>query len=454
MAVQKYRKVDGYNVLESFAGTKIPAFSLFINKTFSRTYCSCGKSYAGIKERCDCGNPVTHHFDYNDSASNLKFYCKKEVDRDGVKDGKLIIGYSHISFDSSSGYPSTMKIHASKQDIYVISKDGFEALNRFPFKWNDYGFYKYVSKCFEEWVHFDEYKFWYEKIKAFHSGDYAAENSVNFEYKIPNLYKDPQIYQYPYLTAYYIDESRFKTYKNLSDFFTNRVSIDVAHMDIINYYLYTIYEKRKNGELSYYDRYSNAETLLKDFQKYTDGSYDGSYIEGSINLINHYVYNHLMALDEAVMIFKLLDGIIENPSKPKNFPYDYKYFTGYYHKDKDPFLIDFFRVEYLQYFEIYLKENVSITTNKANLPYAFIERIRQMTDLKIPIKEDNFKIKNFNWLVTSKKMAPSYKLPENKVELFLDMFETSPIDALELISNRRKLTEKQIFALIDKMAKK
>ena len=77
-----------------------------------------------------------------------------------------------------------------------------------------------------------------------------------------------------------------------------------------------------------------------------------------------------------------------------------------------------------------------------------------MKDLGIPVKADNFKIKNYNWITTNKLMASEYKLPEQKVELFLDMFETNPLESLELISNRKKLTEKQIFALIDKMAKK
>ncbi len=455
MAVQNYRKINSYDKIEKFKGCKVPAFSLFINKTLSRTYCSCGKAYAGIKDRCECGNPVTEHFEYDNSAQNIKFFCKKEVDREGNKDGKLIVGYEYLRFDTSKGYPKEMVAEYYKNDSFIISKDGFEKISGFPFRYNDFGFYKFIKKCFKEWVFYNEYSFWFEKLEVFHSDISAVEMTLNFEYTYPQIYNDPTIFQYPYLIAYCLDESRFSSYKSFKDYFLDRISKDVSHMDILNYYLYTIYEKEKGQKDLYsYGYRTSATNLLCDYIKVTSLSYEGSYIEESVNLIKHYVSNHMLTIAEALSILKLLNSIIDNPTKPKEFSYDYKYFDTYYHKEKDPYLKDFFRVEYLEFFHIFLKENVSIVEEKGLLPYLYIERLRKMKDLGIPVKADNFKIKNYNWITTNKLMASEYKLPEQKVELFLDMFETNPLESLELVSNRRKLTEKQIFALIDKMAKK
>ena len=76
-----------------------------------------------------------------------------------------------------------------------------------------------------------------------------------------------------------------------------------------------------------------------------------------------------------------------------------------------------------------------------------------MLDKKIPIKEENFKTKTYNFLVNQACLAEIYKMPQGKVDLFLDMFEVNPLEALGLLSNRRKLTKKEQDKFLETMLK-
>ena len=74
-----------------------------------------------------------------------------------------------------------------------------------------------------------------------------------------------------------------------------------------------------------------------------------------------------------------------------------------------------------------------------------------MLDNDIPLKENNFKLKTYNYYLNTFKLAEVYKIPEGKVNLFLDMFEKNPLEATSLIKNRRKLTDKEIEQFLKKI---
>ena len=132
------------------------------------------------------------------------------------------------------------------------------------------------------------------------------------------------------------------------------------------------------------------------------------------------------------------------------------YFGGEYNKHTYAYshlenYDDFFKNEYLEFFPIYLKENIS--SLKSNYFLHFLEKIQIMVNYKIPIKEENFKIRNFNYYMNHALLSEKYRLPQGKVDLFLDMFEVNPLEAMTMVSNRRKLTKKEQDAFLEIMLK-
>lgn len=446
MAIQKFKKVENWENLETFLDKKVHGFSIYWSKQLARTYCKCGKAYVGQIEKCECGNQITESF-YFYSGNLQKFYSKYKIDVYGEENSELNIYLKHLKFNSLDSN-KTLSIDIENNLICSIGKDYFKKTS-FRSYYNRDEFDNFLHEEIIKHPYYDSFKFWYEKLiyknpytKNVNNSFNAIERIFNLEMDFPKIMKDDKIYQYPYFTAYII--SRDSSYEDSFDDFVNlRFGKDAfEYLECLNYFL--MYNDYGRNDINSFFRFK---------QYIFENKINCKKFRDSLNLINHYVLNHQLLINEAVELLDLVKSIYDKPERPNKFPYYYKYFDHYYRKKTDPLFKDFFKVEYLEFFDTYLKENISICEEKENLIWDFIERIVDMIEAGIPIKRDNFKIKNYNWLYTSEKMAETYKLPEGKVSLFLDWFETNPLEALELVSNRRKLTNKQLDDLIDKLSK-
>lgn len=445
MAVGKYKKFADWDKLDSFYGHKIAAFSVIFDNIMSRTFCSCGKTFSGCLNFCDCGNPVQMQFVSYDMDDNFKII--EEVDK---TTGEISFYLEDFFFDKKN--PKELMLDNSKtlllknkgKEYQVYELDNVNYLYEDEVK-------KYFLKRIPELEFYEDIKFWYDKsVSLGYKIGASLQNIKNFdETNYPILYNDSKIYQYPYLFTCILNElldGRFED-NSLVNFFEKNMWLDIKYMDIFNY---NVYKSCNNSSGYLFCMIKNSITFLEEKIK-EPGLFKGK--ESLLELIYHYVFNHMLTLTEGLSIINNIDSILKNPKSPKCFSWDWKYFDTWGHKASDPLFKDFFKVEYIDFFEIYLKENISLIDNKVDIIMNFIETIRNMTENKIPFKEENFKIKNYNWNFTCQTMAEFYKLPADKVSLFLDMFEKSPIDALELVENRRKLTPKQLNAIIDKLGK-
>ena len=71
--------------------------------------------------------------------------------------------------------------------------------------------------------------------------------------------------------------------------------------------------------------------------------------------------------------------------------------------------------------------------------------------MKIPITKENLKLKNMNYFLNKERLSSTYRIPEDKAECFVDLFEKDPLKAIELLENRRKMTKKQLDSFINEM---
>ena len=174
------------------------------------------------------------------------------------------------------------------------------------------------------------------------------------------------------------------------------------------------------------------------------------------DLLSYYVSNGLLSFIEAIKIIDKIETIKNEELDMKNFNNDFKFYKpqkpswydGMITKDRTSFR-EFMKIEYLDFLDIYLKENLIV--KKELIIEEFIEQIYNMITYNIPIKEENFKLKNYNFYLNLANMSDIYKLPKERVNLFLDMFEQNPLEAIAFIKNRRKVSQKEIENFLEKI---
>lgn len=442
MAVGKYKKFIKWDELENFYGHSIPAFSVTFDNVMSRTFCSCGKTFAGCRETCECGTPVQMHFERYwmlDRDDTAKIYSRT------FPTGETKYFLEFINFSEPND--KELSLTTSKVLLLEVKGKKYEVCDFSKIEYQHRNLVKdFLLKEIPTLNFYEDIKFWYDKAVAL---DYDIDRILKYlsifdDVHYPKLHTDLKIYQYPYITLKFLLEKAKDD--SLTNLFVDYCSLSIKYMDVMNYNMYL-------GIGKGYDENRYISNRIYSLKKFETGEKKFNGSDSLLNLIIHYAFNHLLSGKEAITILENLNSIYDNPGNPRFFPYNYKYSYSYYRDKNDPYFDEFFKVEYLEFFEIYLKENISLVENKVDIIYNFIEVIRKMYDNKIPFKEENFKIKNYNWILTSKNMAETYKLPADKVSLFLDVFEKSPIDALELVENRRKLTTKQLNEIINKMSK-
>ena len=102
-----------------------------------------------------------------------------------------------------------------------------------------------------------------------------------------------------------------------------------------------------------------------------------------------------------------------------------------------------FDMDWLKYFNFYIKENIFSVDSSRNFLLNFIKDAIALNELGIEVNENNLKQKNINVSLSRSHLLKETNIPEEKVDLFYKHFEESPIKALQLLKDRRQITKKQ-----------
>lgn len=424
---QKYKEVQGWNELESFYEKPISGFKIIFNG-FNRTFCKCGEVLNENTEICPKCNNIDflglgeqgHYFSYK--TKNLNKITKDKYGNDVIETFKVSLVINSINSDKC------IEFKQEEENIGKLYRNHCErevdsqfAINNFKY-WNDY-----------------EDIFQILETKDLKNLKIAMNISNNF----PLFLKDFKIYQYPNFSKFLFSEG-VSHIKN-ADFETN-----MKYLKIPSEYLSAIDYNLKLQKINYYSFFSTSKNSLN----FIIESIKNKKIFGFESLLEHYFVNNLISyLELQTIIEKLLALYEKDKSNDYAFSHDWEYYVPQkvWYKEKKYegriYFRDFFDISYMDFFEDYFKEN--IMNKKELIIESFISQIKFMLDNKIKISKDNLKLKNINFYINKNKLAEVYKIPETKVNFFLDMFEVSPIKALQLIKDRKKLTKKQIDEIIE-----
>lgn len=470
--LQRFHSIFNWEPIDNYYGKKVEG--LHIKKSsFSRTFCRCGNTENKFISKCPkCNNynfedgekdERTHNTIYpiiTDSIINKNFIhiYKKQLIYDERDDGSVLFKMGtdtdfKISLDTlefNSNYSKSIFSFLDEHNLTDIILDGkildFEPLlKKYEFFiYEEYPLltkillaislnsngkifindkdclnYPYLSKAIA-----GNYLNYLESLKNdyywFRRNNRIVTRDCEFEKKVGSFYKD-----------------KLALLENICKYSFDNLDIESAcnSLRIITYR--DIFEDRGNS--------------LSDFLKKVDEKEIGEE-----DILYYYVENGLLSFREANNILRKFQTIYDKSLDMKGFSDSWKFYNpekpSWWEnknlKDRISFR-DFLIEEHLDFFDLYLKENIIVKRN--DFVEGFIEQIYDMIQYDIPICEENFKLKTYNYLVNTYKLAEVYKLPQERINLFLDMFETNPLEAISLIKNRRKITDKEIENFLKKI---
>lgn len=507
MAVKRANMIVNWDVLDSFYDQKIYGVNMKPNG-FERSFCRCGNTLSNFSNKCECCGNVSFINIKNEELTVMKnktisFFNNEIIAKgyeaifdDSSYEDTFAINGKELSFKEDGSGKISFEInlkniaYLDNYDVKVLNSQGY-FVNDFEYKVLKEKFPKayeiFEEKCmglaekYDKWgkylPDFVERKLYYGKegptIDSVELMDRVFLSAL-IDKKANHFLNDPIVSRYPnILKAYILDFYMFRlSWTNfeckgncrLADLFPG-LNGNYEPLEFFAKEYKTLIENSvliDNSSYSYY--YHRLDLSLNMFSKiFIKHNYDKELKTGFEDIVFNYVKNGMILFNEGVRIVEQLRTVLNLRPKNSNPFYGFREDWIHYKPSKcssweekkyeghisfkdfitDDLVYDFFK--------IYLKENIS--NKKTNLVEGFIEQIKTMQDYKIPIKEENFKVKNFNFLVNHEKLKDVYRLPQEKVDMFLDMFEVNPLEAMALVSNRRKMTKKELEAFLEVMIK-
>lgn len=481
--LKRMSNIVNWDILDTMFEHEVKGLNIKLNG-FERCFCRCGETFTSWNNMCshcdnysfetlknenlNCFNVEKINFDEEDSllemytygletdsngehffinkrnlmfkedsSGNVKFEIKEE---NVIKIYENAIMINKMLLNEASKVPEFARFRALNLVEILESKQKYDILEFFEKNC------QHLIEAHEEYFKFirdDVTKDIYTRVETLNYNVlYKTIISCCFQYSYKNLLTDIELYKYPNILRGLIDdfisfmfENRYvfnycqniiiKEPSNLEELYGFKFDYNIAEFFAKenNSLGFTLFEpnwymlKDKNYRTDDFT-IRNYNAILEQIETHPKYS---SWTETKklAKLVNHYVCNGMIMFYEA---HNLLMNVLISAN------------------DSDS-----------EYLSIYLKENVAI--NNKDIFNNFTKQIDIMRGNKIPLIQDNFKIKNFNFLLNQISLASTYRLPQEKVDMFLEMFEVNPLEALTLISNRRKMTKKELDKFLETMLK-
>lgn len=444
MAIKKFVKLDGWDVLNDFYDKEVKGIHITI-ENFDRVFCKCGETHAsegGIVHKCPkCGNtdfieynsdgyyyyPVPEKTKYIDDDTLCPFVYK--INRVRLY-GEITDNRETISFKQEI----TPEIEFTETEVKIVGSTGRR-------RYGD----SVPIDLIKKWPHFKDF----EEILTEEGLEATSENLRKVCKKRKNYEEaisDSLYIQYPNLgktvlnKILELEESKGHTiaHNKPFEYYLRYLNIDMSLLGIYDYY------ERKNKTSYYnifssYGYFSDSKSYYEKLQDYKKSKCIG------YTIVERYIKNGMLDLSIALNLIKNLNEIYSKKPDFRNAPYEFRY-----RRNPEMFRKKF-SDEDLDLLPVYIHENISLKSAD-RLPYDFIEDVITLRELKIPVTAENLKVKNLNYYLNKNRLAEVYKLPADKVECFIDWFEKNPLKAIQLVENRRKLTKKQLDAFIDEIS--
>lgn len=462
MALKKFTQIKGWDNLDNFFEKKVQGVHM-VCENFDRVFCRCGETHAsegGIVHKCPkCGN--TDFIEYGNTEYNYNIPAKIKYEADETYapftytinkiklSGEVVDDRVSVSFNIDT-IPK-----------YKFTKDSIEDVEPAPTTTPRYYYYTrdddrgVPSELIEKWAYYKDNA---ELATEFY-GSTSIDSLMN-AMKIRKIFgaalEDDLFVQYPslgkaVLRRYISNDTLFTAAvpgKNLEHYF-NQIGLDKEFYSVYDY----SERQNTNGysgifKTSYrrgYGSTSNEEWKdLQDKKKENSKGYQ---------ILRPYIMNGILDISQGCELCENINDMYSSEPELKfldwNSPYKPNRGWGASSTPKKNFKASF-PDEVLDLISVYIKENISVKKD-ANLCKSFVEDIDTLRDMKIAVMAENLKVKTMNYYLNRERLASTYKLPADKMEVFIDWFEKNPLKAIGLIENRRKLTKKQLDAFLTLM---
>lgn len=421
-----YKELKGWDSLDKFYDEEVNGITFENRENFLRTFCRCGNVFGEKRKTCSCGRTDFKEV-YNDNYGNAHSNVRKRIESSDyiVNVQKLILN-----------------IH--EREILNFSVTNEEALHLRNLKVVSYDkeLVKYIKENdIKDYKHYSELKDFFPLKSDYYSLDGSSlVKLLMFINSYPNLYQDKMIWQYKDLFKILVNTLRVEECKihklDFMGLLQKHDIDDMKNINILNNYANESYYVKdyKLFEAEEHYRFSSVKETLSNKLKKLDNKYKDK--ESLWAFIRHYLNNGTISVSNGIRLIDFLEQL-KGPASTFNEKNDM------WERIRKEEILKDFDMDWLKYFNFYIKENIFSVDSSRNFLLKFIKDAIALNELGIDVNEDNLKQKNINFLLSRSHLLKETNIPEEKIDLFYKHFEESPIKALQLLKDRRQITNKQ-----------
>lgn len=421
-----YKELKSWDSLDKFYNEEINGINFENSENFARTFCRCGKVFGEIRKTCSCGRT-----DFKEIKNNCYGHSYNKLLK-RIENSNYIINVERL----------VLEIH--ERETLDFSVTNGEALHLKNLRIINYDktLIQYISENdIKDYKHYSELKdFFPLKSNRYSLDGSSLVELLMFINSYPNLYEDNMIWQYKNLFKRLVKSLRVEEGKvnkiDFMDLLQKHDIDDMKNLNILNSYAsegnYVNDYKLFKTEEHY--RFSSVKETLSDKLKELDNKYKDK--ESLWVFIRHYLNNGTISVSNGIRLIDFLEQL-KGPASTFN---ENNYMWERMRKEE---ILKKFDMDWLKYFNFYIKENIFSVDSSRNFLLNFIKDAIALNELGIEVNENNLKQKNINVSLSRSHLLKETNIPEEKVDLFYKHFEESPIKALQLLKDRRQITKKQ-----------
>lgn len=421
-----YKELKGWDSLDKFYDEEVNGITFENMENFARTFCRCGNVFGEIRNTCSCGRTDFKKIRNNCYGNSYNKLFKR------IENSNYIINVEKL----------VLEIHERKTlDFSVTNGEALHLKNLRIINY-DKELIQYIDeKDLRDYKHYNETRNFFTLQSNYYSfnGGSLLE-TLRFINCYPNLYMDNMIWQYKHLFKRLVKSLKVEEGKvHKLDFMTllQKHNIDeMKNLNILNSYAsesncvmgYKLFKDEES--FSYYKEKKTLSQKLRELDnKYKDK-------ESLWVFIKHYLNNGTISVSNGL---RLIDCLEELKSSESMF--DER--KGLWDRHKKSDILKDFKLDWLKYFNFYIKDNLFLVDKSRNFLLKFIKDTIALNELGLDINENSLKQKNINVSLSRGHLIKEANIPEEKIDLFYKHFEESPIKALQLLKDRRQITNKQ-----------
>ena len=376
MAIKKYIKINGWDILDEFFEKELKGIHINVEKSFGRAFCRCGETFAsdGNVHKCPkCGN-IEFELYQTQVYDDRPVSCSAKYSKEETLSPYSYKVYEHQLFGEPNKEREVINFTIKKVLIVELHEKEIFDYSGKRLGHTNYPLGNNYNEILKGWKYLTKLNPFLEGNSSYYYTTYISQALDMFNYFEKTIEDDLYI-QYSKL-GYNVLKYLYKQVQTIS-FGKNLPLKDYLNMLDIDEEFLNVYDRLCGGK--HWDKNGIFRKFYKEgaswrdagviiYKELQDKKKENSF---GYKLVSPYIINGVLDLEVGLnLIYK-----INNEQFISSTGEDIK-----------------------ELFKTYFKENIVIK-NEGNIVFSFLRDIEILENMKIPLTKENLKLKNMNYFL-------------------------------------------------------